>query len=213
MASAREAQVHEALLRERFEDPAVAATEGINELLARFARHARRLERRAARAMVRARTRRLLRALDGEPPLTRRAVDDAAMLAWARARIAGLETVARSALERAHEPDPDLAHRARIAIKICRYTRERLAAALDLEPRAQLTELTEAQERLGKVHDLATFAAALERDRDRAVAVGAMARARAASTMLARVEREVRDAREALGTLELPPLAALEAGS
>ena len=210
LAIAREAQVHEQLLRRRFEDPGVAAIEGMNELLAGFAGQARRLERRAARTMVRPRTRRLLRALEGEPPLTRRVIDEAAMLAWARARSAGLEAVVRGALERAQEPDPEVAHRARIAVKICRYTRERLAAALQLEPRAQLSELTETQERLGKLHDLATFAAALARDRDRAMAVGAMARARAASTLLAGVEREAREAREGMGTLEIPPLAELE---
>lgn len=37
-----------------------------------------------------------------------------------------------------------------------------------------------------------------------------MARARAASTLLAGVEREAREAREGMGTLEIPPLAELE---
>jgi CHAD domain-containing protein len=199
LGGAREAQVHEAMLRERLGESPQAELEGTRELLDVFARRTQRFERRAAAAMLKPRVRRLLQALGGDPPL---AADDPtpddALLARARERVDRLAARAEAAIEQAKATVGPEAHAARIAVKRTRYGLERVGAATGRDPAKHLESLSGTQELLGRIHDLSTLTEALERDREKALESGQSERARAASILLLSLEREARDAYAAL---------------
>ena len=206
MGEAREAQVHEAMLLERLGPGPQAALAGTAELLEGFTRRTAKLERRASVTLIRPRVRRLLRALSADPPLVANSMPlDAALMARAHARAERLTERARSALVRARQSDEDGGHAARIAVKRIRYVLERMRAGGAHDPAPTLGSLAEAQESLGRVHDLATLTAALERDRARSLERGRPERARAASILLLSLDREAREARAAGLGLEVRP--------
>jgi CHAD domain-containing protein len=213
LGEAREAQVHEAMLRERLGAGPQAELSGTRDLLEHFARRTARHERRASAWMLKPRVRRLLLALAQDPPLAAGALPDAALLAHARARVDRLEGRARTLLERAKESAGPEAHQARIAVKRTRYALERLEAAGGRDPESGLKALTERQESLGLLHDLATLTETLERTRDKAAEAGDAERARAASILLLSLEREARDAHAALQGAAEPEKAAHPTGA